>query len=154
MSRELDAVQSMNRAGAAAIKADAEELVEIQRQARGRLLGDWSPRLPAPKRPEPVDESPTTPSTNRKAGNPVFAKGAGRGGRMAAEPLRAKVQALAAVRRYGWARTLARLAGVSVAVLKTAAQGLPVREDIAEKLAGVTLAQVEAEVAQVRKGGK
>jgi hypothetical protein len=53
------------------------------------------------------------------------------------------------VKCYGWGVTLARLAGVSVSVLKRLRLGLPVSEGICLKVTKVPRAEIEAEVAKL-----
>lgn len=137
---ELDAVKSMSRAGKAALEKDAADLLEIQRQARGRLLGDWSDRKPAVKRAEVAAE----PKLARRPLSPY--------GDLASGKLLAAAQERARVKRYGWQTTLARLAGVSVSVLKSVRLGLPVSAKVCEKVVAVSMATLEAEVELVVAG--
>jgi hypothetical protein len=139
---ELDAVRSMSRAGKVALQKDAEDMAEIQRQNRGRLLGDWSDRKPAPKR----EEVPELVKVKRVPGaRPAMLPH----GEMADSRLLAAAVALADVKCYGWGVTLSRLAGVSVSVLKRLRLGLPVSEGICLKVTKVTRAEIEAEVAKL-----
>lgn len=140
---ELDAVKSMNRATKADILKDSDFMLELGRQARGRLLGDWSDRTAAPKRAE-VAELPKVKRVPAPREVPLSPHG-----EMAAGKLLTDARERAKVESYGWQASLARLADVSVSVLKRLRADLPVSVKICEKVAAVPMAEIEAEVAKL-----